>query len=971
MKENSDTAGSRDLLLLKPLDGKYRLEALVGQGASGQVYEATDLHLGRKVAVKLLHEHLLCDGKEIERFKQESILVSAFDHPGIVRVFSQGVLAGGQLYLVMEFAGGETLAKRLAREQTLEPESFFSIFEQILDGLGFAHKQGIVHRDIKPSNIMLAKQQDSIQARILDFGIAKKTGGSNLVQTTAGMPLGTSSYMSPEQCTSAAVDGRADLYSLACVMYEALTGASPFAGGSALEIMYKQVHKTITGSDRLWKIPRSFRDFFAKAMQKEPDKRFQSAEEMKQALLSLRQARTGKIKIGVVAAAVASALLLIGALAGGAGLLARLYPSGKSEEDPYRRDLSRLHDASDLRYFLYQNKRIPEPERIKISLRWLQSLPRSGRKELEILGRSQQALADYLDSSGRSAQAYQLYETMLKSPGLSHLQMAELKQRMGTTAVNCQEWVDAFNCFLEARGLNDGASTGLEASCYEGMSRCFLSLQSPADAEFFARQSVAIRKVKHNPDYFYAVLNLKDMLKHCCRQTEAEKLVQEACADLETIRLRDSGDYFFIKLQLILDMAEFAETHEQYQIAKEQYRKALDFIQAEQERNDKNLAYLNRQRATIYDRMGQPANAIGCRMEVLRQSTPGACFSSFAADRLALAWSYNRNGQNTHSLSEVKSLLSDWKRWAGGGCPFGPADFYQLSYTLELLRFFLEQEHCSSEYQAICLPVLAALSKAGWERSAWLIDQARYYHDQGSGPLSVSCYRQALACLPFQKGGTIARDLKTELAQELFQQKKFDEALAVINSVNGSELSAVNSGVQLSLLKRLAAQIAQARGDFARELKLRREALGLCAARNSSNYREMALLQADLAGTYLRTGRKQEAAAVLAEAMNLLLRADPAVSYSYARLGLSYLELGDYEAACRCLSGVTSGVDGVLKSMTGLPDRFQDNQVEAVRSFLTGMQSAALDHSDDETRKEVLDLTAKLIAGANRGRLPA
>jgi serine/threonine protein kinase len=216
---------------------------LLGQGGMSLVYKARQKELDRLVAVKVLSATAISGEEGIKRFHKEARLTSNLDHPHIVKTYSFGVSAEGQPYLVMEYLEGRSLAAQLKMHGRLPLQKFKEVFLPVLSALAQAHEAGLVHRDIKPENIMIcAAASESETVKLVDFGIAKilaEQGIPGQALTRTGALLGTPAYMSPEQCQGKPLDGRSDLYSLACVMYESLRGEPPCHGDSPLEIMQK------------------------------------------------------------------------------------------------------------------------------------------------------------------------------------------------------------------------------------------------------------------------------------------------------------------------------------------------------------------------------------------------------------------------------------------------------------------------------------------------------------------------------------------------------------------------------------------------------------------------------------------------------------------------------------------------------------------------------------------------------------
>ncbi len=222
---------------MRTLAGRYRLDRVIGRGGMGTVYLAHDLLLGRTVAVKLLPGVLAAaDPTYLTRFEREGRATAALSHPGVVSIYDAGI-DGETRFIVMELVEGRDLATVLRDDPPLSPWRAAGIAAQVAAALAAAHAAGIVHRDVKPGNVMLA---DDGSARVLDFGLARSDGASELTQ--AATVLGTASYMSPEQADGHSVDARSDIYSLGCLLYAMLTGRPPFRGDTAAAIANQQVN---------------------------------------------------------------------------------------------------------------------------------------------------------------------------------------------------------------------------------------------------------------------------------------------------------------------------------------------------------------------------------------------------------------------------------------------------------------------------------------------------------------------------------------------------------------------------------------------------------------------------------------------------------------------------------------------------------------------------------------------------------
>jgi eukaryotic-like serine/threonine-protein kinase len=255
-------------------DHRYLIERKLGSGGMADVYLAEDKELGRRVALKLLNERHANDEQFVERFRREAQSAAGLNHPNIVSIFDRGQ-AEGTYYIAMEYLDGRTLKELLVRNGPTPIEIAIDYARQILSALAFAHRGGIVHRDIKPHNIVVRKDG---RLKVTDFGIAR-SGASQM--TEAGSIVGTAQYLSPEQARGAPVDQRSDLYSLGIVLYEMLTGAVPFSGDAPVEIAMKHLNAVPEPPSKLRpEIPHDLDAIVMRALAKDPDQRYASAEEM-------------------------------------------------------------------------------------------------------------------------------------------------------------------------------------------------------------------------------------------------------------------------------------------------------------------------------------------------------------------------------------------------------------------------------------------------------------------------------------------------------------------------------------------------------------------------------------------------------------------------------------------------------------------------------------------------------------------
>ena len=226
------------------LVGPYQIVSLIASGGMGQVYRATDVRLGRDVAIKLLSSADRHDRDLVERFLHEARITAALDRPNIVRLFDVGI-HDDRPFLVMELLDGETLRERLARGP-MQPDEIRRVALDVAHGLTAAHAAGLVHRDLKPENLFLTR---SGPTKILDFGVAKLVQASpvpgNQPATVAGMLVGTAGYLAPEQILGEAVDARADLFAFGAILYEMLTGRAAFGREHTIDTLYAVLREPV------------------------------------------------------------------------------------------------------------------------------------------------------------------------------------------------------------------------------------------------------------------------------------------------------------------------------------------------------------------------------------------------------------------------------------------------------------------------------------------------------------------------------------------------------------------------------------------------------------------------------------------------------------------------------------------------------------------------------------------------------
>ena len=255
------------------VDSRYRIRRRLGSGGMADVYCAEDTHLGREVALKVLHRRFAQDEEFVERFRREASAAAGLQHPNVVGVFDRG-RHDGTYYIAMEYLPGRTLKDIVATEAPLDQARVVELGRQILEAAGFAHRHGVIHRDFKPHNVIV---DEAGQAKVTDFGIAR-AGASEMTET--GSIMGTAQYLSPEQAQGHAVTAASDLYSIGVMFYEMLAGCLPFEGDSAVAVALKHLSEPPTPISQLRPdVHPALESVVMAALAKDPAQRWQSAED--------------------------------------------------------------------------------------------------------------------------------------------------------------------------------------------------------------------------------------------------------------------------------------------------------------------------------------------------------------------------------------------------------------------------------------------------------------------------------------------------------------------------------------------------------------------------------------------------------------------------------------------------------------------------------------------------------------------
>ena len=296
----AETEYLSDTLIGKTIAGRYKIESVIGDGGYGRVYRAEHITLNMPVAVKVIHQHLARDQERLKRLDQEAKSLSKLNSPFVVKTLDYGL--SPIAYLVMEFVDATPLNDFLKSGGQLEFLDSITFFEQLCRGLATAHSAGLVHRDLKPGNILLSRANNEVNAKILDFGIAKvlDDAGDGNKLTATGEIMGSPAYMSPEQWTAREIDQRSDIYSLGCVMYEFLTGVPPYQADSSFEYLHLHLNQelkpfSVVAPER--KLSKDLELIVKKCTQKDPSDRYGTTSDIIHDLDKIRGGKELKIKI--------------------------------------------------------------------------------------------------------------------------------------------------------------------------------------------------------------------------------------------------------------------------------------------------------------------------------------------------------------------------------------------------------------------------------------------------------------------------------------------------------------------------------------------------------------------------------------------------------------------------------------------------------------------------------------------------
>jgi tRNA A-37 threonylcarbamoyl transferase component Bud32 len=346
----------RPVLIGDVIAGRYKILQALGDGAMGQVFIAENLAIGKRVALKVLKPELLADAVFRQRFQHEAEAMAAIEHRNVARFLD--LVVGDPTFLVMEYVKGPTLAARIRDDKRMDPLEAIKVAVRLCWALEAAHQVGVIHRDLKPANVILQPDPEhGYEPKLIDFGLAKLSEvAANAKLTRHGQIVGTPEYMSPEQIANQEIDGRSDVYSLGCLLYEMVAGRTPFAGVDDVQLLYQQMQKLPEPVDQVapGTPPELWTHVLQVALAKAPGDRFRSMRQMAEALQALvpqsvggaaavhaspsaPQRARGRLPLWLAAAALGGLLVGVAAIrlgsgSGGSALLLASRPAGAKVE---------------------------------------------------------------------------------------------------------------------------------------------------------------------------------------------------------------------------------------------------------------------------------------------------------------------------------------------------------------------------------------------------------------------------------------------------------------------------------------------------------------------------------------------------------------------------------------------------------------------------------------------------------------
>lgn len=963
-----------DPLIHLVVENKYEIISWLGSGSSGAVYKAKDGVLERDLAIKILHRHLLEDPSARERFLQESLTVASLNHPNIVRIYSRGQLENGQLYIVMDLLEGETLAELLAREKTLNQDRLFSVFEQLLDGLDYAHKQSVVHRDIKPGNIMLTGHSQNLQVKILDFGIAKNIAESNLTKTATGVRLGSSSYMSPEQCKGSAVDGRSDLYSLACVFYESIVGSPPFSGGSDMEVMYQQLNKSPTRSERMTNIAKSIRAFLSKALQKSPEMRFQTADEMKRALLACKsdelyapRARAPRLPYLVAA-------LLIMIIAGSA-IFQSHSPKKAAIISGEKKLLDSIRNDSDLKRLVLNGEFSFEKKR-DLSLKWLTQQPSTSPSEKRALLRAKELLIEFFRSKSEFQDAYDLNKGLLKELEDDKIHLRDSMARAARFALSSGHQEESIELFNRTLALTPNKAEDLCYDCYGGLSNAYLQLRRLDEALRYARKRYAHYKDQPVDPCLFSGNELIQVLLVRKDYREAEKIGLELSAVSRSENFLDSSAYYGNKVLFLQELAECADKLGDWEKAENYHFQTISFCHEIEKhsglslgaKKDIRLADLRcRARlAELYRRSKQLNKSIAQFKILANQIRPEDGVEAYTLGRPCLGLSYAMMQHFGKARDEYIAACNDWLLH-GNHNEFGISEYEclkgRLSTPMRQLYFLMKEPE---QFAKFVDAMLFKLPRSGYERAVWLTELGSLYADRG-------LYVKACDYFHMAEESISGQSQPDELARQNIRVSRAEQLIIKGDNAQGRVLAekAIDifknfstCKVELARAMRVKAIALRNEGQPNEALTLQKEAKLVFESSRSADASQESTFDFEM-GQTLDLMRKFQDAGITYEKAAKDLEKDQnnygaTVPFCYAYACDAFLKGGSYSDAKRCFKELTSSMDKALAMNGRDPKRCSALQISLVKKMLSNFETRATANGDKASAANAGELRRSL-----------
>lgn len=659
------------------IGGKYRLENWIGEGGMGTVYKCTAEGFEQPLAIKLLRPEFVDDAISKKRFESEASVASGLSHDNTVSLYDFGVEPDGTPYLVMDFADGENMSDILKREGALSLDRFFNLFSQVCEVLQYAHDRGVIHRDIKPSNIIVTKSGDREIVKLVDFGIAKLlprgTDVSSFNLTLTGDVFGTPKYMSPEQCQGHKLNHTTDIYSLGCLMYEALAGHPVFEGENAVQIIVKHITEK---PKRIFKqgkeLAPELQNTILRCLEKDPAKRFKSAGELLATLQkNSKGGSSGSSKAHIKLLSLATAVCL-------SGLIAWF------GFDAYKR--SQVVDDSTWRMYQEAGTNSKDAHHsVEAEAMWTSALKEADRifpyndmrtaKTCHDLGELKHL--EHSDYTGAEQLFQRCFDIRSKNLSPDDRDMADIYGHLGAVKGELGKHDEAIT--LLDKAIATAEKTDKELSLHYQLLKAdeLITQRKYDEAENVAKKIVAVRKgeaLDENNEklafaleklgYVYAVQDLYDqsipLYKRAQKIRENGKntinhhypwLLQAiASCYRDSGDLTDAKDYFLKSIkayEAIDDTVELAETYSDlsdtvsrqgnYRLAAQYYERAVELHQTHEEQNPADLG----------DAIAQAAR------NSMRLNDTGAAATSLSRLDALLA----RRGDN--ALTKVRSELDD------------------------------------------------------------------------------------------------------------------------------------------------------------------------------------------------------------------------------------------------------------------------------------------------------------------------